>query len=68
MSGVSYLVDDAGRKTGVILDLRKHRRIWEDIFDHLLIDSRRNEPRYPLEEVRQRLARRSRKAHAKAHG
>jgi len=68
MSGVSYLVDDAGKKTGVILDLRKHRRIWEDIYDHLLIDSRSNERRYSLEEVRKRLARRSRQAHAKAHG
>ena len=68
MSGVSYLVDDAGRKTGVILDLRKHRRIREDIYDHLLIDSRRNEPRYSLEEVRRRLPRRSHKARAKAHG
>ncbi|MGD0770765.1 MAG: hypothetical protein ABSB42_21495 [Tepidisphaeraceae bacterium] len=68
MSGVSYLVDDAGRKTGVILDLRKHRRIWEDIYDRLLIASRRKEPRDSLEKVRERLARRSLKSRVKAHG
>jgi len=55
MKGVSYLVDDAGNKTGVILDLRKHRQLWEDIYDRLLIESRRNEPRATLEKVRERL-------------
>ena len=39
MTGVSYLVDDDGKKTAVILDIRKHRRIWEDVYARLLIDS-----------------------------
>lgn len=68
MTGVTFLVDDAGRKTSVVLDLRKHRRIWEDVYDRLLIASRRKEPRESLEEVRKRLARRPRKSLAKAHG
>lgn len=40
MTGVSYLVNDAGKKTAVVLDLRKHRRIWEDVYDHMLVESR----------------------------
>jgi hypothetical protein len=48
-------VNDAGEKTAVILDLRKHRRIWEDVYDRLLIESRRREPRESLAQVRQRL-------------
>jgi hypothetical protein len=64
MKGVSYLVDEDGNKTGVILDLRKHRRLWEDLHDRLLIDSRRAEPRASLDQVRKRLLRRSAKAHA----
>jgi hypothetical protein len=52
MKGVSYLIDDQGKKTAVILDLRKHRRIWEDMYDRMLIETRRNEPRSPLERVR----------------
>jgi hypothetical protein len=64
MKGVSYLVDEAGNKTGVILDLRKHRRLWEDIHDRLLIESRRAEPRSSLEQVRKRLLRRGAKANA----
>lgn len=61
MTGVNYLVDDAGRKTAVILDLRRHRRLWEDIHDRLLIESRRSEPRESLAQVRRRLERRSAK-------
>lgn len=63
MTGVNYLVDDAGRKTAVILDLRRHRRLWEDIHDRLLIESRRSEPRESLAQVRRRLERRAAKAH-----
>jgi hypothetical protein len=59
MKGVSYLVDDAGKKTAVILDLRKHRQLWEDIQDRLLIDARRPEPRESLAQVRKRLAKRT---------
>jgi hypothetical protein len=43
LNGVSFLVDDSGKKTAVILDLRKYRRLWEDIHDRLLIESRRRE-------------------------
>jgi len=63
MKGVNFLVDDAGNKTAVILDLRKHRRIWEDVYDRLLIESRRNEPRLSIKQVGKRLSRR-----AKANG
>ena len=63
MTGVSYMVDDAGRKTAVVLDLRKHRRVWEDMYDRLLVESRRNEPRESLDQVRKRLARKTAKPH-----
>lgn len=64
MKGVSFLVDDAGNKTAVILDLRKHRQLWEDVYDRLLIVSRKQEPRESIEQVERRLSRRSIKAHA----
>jgi hypothetical protein len=63
MKGVSFLIDDAGKKTAVILDLRKHRRIWEDVYDRLLIESRRGEPRQSIEQVSKRLLGRAAKAH-----
>jgi hypothetical protein len=58
MNGVSYLVDERGNRTAVILDLKKHRRLWEDFHDRLLIDSRRREPRESVDQVKKRLMRR----------
>ena len=57
MTGVSYMVDEAGRKMAVILDLRRHRKLWEDIYDRMLIDTRRHESRETLDQVRKRLRR-----------
>lgn len=65
MKGVSYVINDAGKKTGVVLDLQTHRRLWEDVYDRLLVESRRREPRESIDAIRKRLARRS--ASAKAH-
>jgi hypothetical protein len=65
MKGVSYVVDDAGNQTAVILDLKRHRRLWEDVYDRLLVESRRGEPRLTLAQVRSRLSgpRRASKRH-----
>ena len=52
MKGVSYLVDDDGKKTAVILSLAQHRRLWEDIHDRMVIESRKHELRETLEQVR----------------
>jgi hypothetical protein len=67
MRGVSFLVDDAGSPTSVILDLRKHRRLWEDIHDRLLIESRRHEQRLSFDEVTLRLKRGRKQKSPKAH-
>jgi hypothetical protein len=51
------MVDERGRKTAAVIDLREHERLWEDFYDSLLVASRADEPRESLESVRQRLAR-----------
>lgn len=33
MRGVKFLVDKSGKKTAVILDLRKNAALWEDVYD-----------------------------------
>ncbi len=64
MKGVSYVTDEVGNRTGVMLDLKTHRRLWEDVYDRLLVESRRREPREAIGTIRKRLAKRSSKNHA----
>jgi len=52
MNGIQFVTDEKGRKVAVQLDLRKHRKLWEDIEDVLVSRSRRNEKRIPLEKVK----------------
>lgn len=58
MKGVQFLVDDEGRKTGVLIDLKKNPELWEDFYDRALAESREHEPREPLDSVKKRLDRR----------
>ena len=58
MSGIEYLVDRRGRKTAVVINLKRHRRLWEDFQDVMLAQRRKAEPRESLESVRRSLLRR----------
>ncbi|MEE9614938.1 MAG: hypothetical protein V3W31_08340 [Thermodesulfobacteriota bacterium] len=55
MKGVQFIVDDSGKKTGVLIDLKKHGELWEDFFDSLIARVRAGEPRESLEFVRKKL-------------
>jgi hypothetical protein len=44
IEGVQFVVDDAGKKTAVIINLEKWGELWEDIYDILVSESRRGEP------------------------
>ena len=57
IKGVQFLSDQKGQKTGVLIDLKRHRRIWEDLYDAMLAESRRGEPRVAWEAVKKRLKR-----------
>jgi len=52
MTGIQFITDAKGRKTAAIIDLKKHKALWEDIQDILVSRSRRNEKRIPLEKVK----------------
>ena len=54
MSGIQFVTDDKGRKVGVLIDLKKHGAIWEDFWDGLVSESRRNEKTVPYERYRAR--------------
>ena len=57
MRGVKFLADKSGKKTAVILDLRRNAALWEDVYDSALARSRAREPRETLASVRRRLQR-----------
>jgi hypothetical protein len=52
MTGIQYVTDEKGRKVGILIDLKKHRQLWEDMEDLLVSRSRRHEKRIPLEKVK----------------
>jgi hypothetical protein len=60
MTGIQFVVDDKGRKVGVLIDLKKHRAAWEDFWDGLVSESRRKEKRIPLQRVKADLIKRGR--------
>lgn len=55
IEGVQYIVDEKGRPTAVVIDLKEHGDLWEDFYDRALAESRRDEPREALESVRARI-------------
>ena len=58
MTGIQFITDEKGRKTGAVIDLKKHKALWEDIQDVLVSQSRRHEKGIPLEKVKADLIRR----------
>ncbi len=45
MPGIEFLRDRKGRRKTVLIDLKKHKRLWEDLYDAYLAHSRRGERR-----------------------
>ncbi len=55
MKGIQFVTNDAGRKTGVLIDLNKYGELWEDFYDSLIAKQRAEEPVESLESVKERL-------------
>ena len=56
MGGITFMVDSKGKKTAAVIDLRRHRKLWEDFYDTEVAHSRANEPRESLASVKRRLS------------
>jgi hypothetical protein len=63
MSGIDFVTDERGKKKAVLIDLRKHGQLWEDIYDSFVCESRKKDSRESLESVRRRI-KAKRAAHA----
>jgi hypothetical protein len=52
MPGIEFLRDRKGRQKSVLIDLKKHKRLWEDLYDAYLAHSRRGDRRESLATVK----------------
>ncbi len=55
IEGVDVVVDPAGERKAVLIDLRRHRELWEDFYDALLVQERADEPRESLDQVKRKV-------------
>ena len=55
VKGVEFVVDDDGQKKAVLIDLKKHGEVWEDLYDILLAKERESEPRESLKVVKKKV-------------
>jgi hypothetical protein len=55
MKGVNFLTNDKEQKIAVQIDLTEHSEIWEDFYDCLLADERKDEPTISLSELKNEL-------------
>lgn len=53
--GIQFVTDEKGKKTAVLIDLKKYGKLWEDFYDALIAKEREKEPTVPLEVVQMRL-------------
>ncbi|MFZ1807624.1 MAG: hypothetical protein WAU36_10400 [Cyclobacteriaceae bacterium] len=51
MEGINYVTDDKNEKVAVQIDLRKYGEIWEDFYDSLIAEMRKDEEKIPLEDL-----------------
>ncbi len=58
MTGIQFLTDEKGRKSAAVIDLKKHKALWEDIQDILVSQSRKHEKGIPLHKVKADLVKR----------
>ena len=56
MKGIQFVVDDAGKKKAVLIDLSEWGEVWEDIYDVLVARSREDEPTVDWEVLKAEMA------------
>ena len=55
LKGVEFVIDEDGEKKAVLIDLKRHRDLWEDFYDTAVASARRREPRESLADVKRKV-------------
>ncbi len=56
MEGILYVTDDNNKRKFVQIDLEKYGEIWSEFYDILIAESRKDDKKIPLEEVKRMFA------------
>jgi len=56
LKGVQYLVDGSGERTAVVISLEEWGEVWEDFYDVLVSESRKDEPTVAWETLKAEMA------------
>ena len=56
MKGIQYVTDESGKRTAVLIDLKRYSRLWEEFHDSKLMDERLKGSFDSLDAVKKRLA------------
>ena len=51
MEGIHFVTNEKGRKVAVQIDLERYGAMWEDFYDQLVAEERKDDKRIPLSEV-----------------
>lgn len=51
MKGISYLTDEKNRKVAVQIDLKLYGKLWEDFYDNVIAEERKEEEKIPLKDL-----------------
>ncbi len=52
MKGIQFVTDSDGKAIAVQIDLEQWGELWEDMYDRMLIEQRKNEATVPWEDVK----------------
>ena len=55
MKGVHFVTDSDGKAVAVQIDIEQWGELWEDMYDRMLIEQRKNEDSVPWKAVKQEL-------------
>ena len=55
MTGINFVINEKGKKSAVVIDLKRYGKLWEDFYDAITVKQRKNEPSETLKIVKSRL-------------
>jgi len=55
MKGINFVTNDENKKVAVLIDLKEHGDLWEDFYDGLIAEQRKDDDLISLEQLKQEL-------------